>query len=66
MNLMRLPARIAAPQTIALEVLVCSQCKAPFHFPVGKLSDNAKAITPYMPRLPRWQAPSHTAYCSGV
>ena len=27
-------------QTIALEVLVCIQCKAPFHLIVGKLSDN--------------------------
>jgi protein-arginine kinase activator protein McsA len=22
--------------------MVCSQCKAPFHLPVGKLSDNTK------------------------
>ena len=31
---------VRRPQTIKLEVLVCSQCKAPFHLPVGKLSDN--------------------------
>lgn len=28
--------------TIALEPMVCSQCKAPFHLPVDKLSDNTK------------------------
>lgn len=30
-------------QTIALEALVCSQCKAPFYLPAGRLSGNAKA-----------------------
>jgi ferredoxin len=36
--------RVLQPsQTIALEVLLCSQCKAPFHFPAGKVSDNFKA-----------------------
>ncbi len=37
------------PQTLALEALVCSQCKAPFHLPAGKLSDNAKAHCPICP-----------------
>ncbi len=30
------------PQTLALEALICSQCKAPFYLPIGKLSDNTK------------------------
>ncbi len=30
------------PRSIALEAMVCSQCKAPFHLPVGKLADHAK------------------------
>lgn len=31
------------PQTIALELFVCSQCKAPFRWPAGRRSDDATA-----------------------
>ena len=36
-------------QTIALKAMVCSQCKAPFHLPAGKLFDNAEANRPICP-----------------
>lgn len=34
---------VRRPQSIALEALVCSQCKAPFYLPASMLSGNAKA-----------------------
>jgi ferredoxin len=40
---------LQSPQTITLEALVCSQCKAPFHVPTGKLSGNAEASIPLCP-----------------
>jgi ferredoxin len=46
-------------RTIALEPMVCSQCKAPFHLPVGKLSDNTKDYRRVCP-VCRAGKPHHT------